>query len=43
MGYRRSIHSLNIFTLDATWINQEYLAKTFGNQFDFGIGYQRRF
>jgi YaiO family outer membrane protein len=43
MGYRHTIRSLNIVTLDATWINQEYLAKTFGNQYDFGIGYQRRF
>ncbi len=38
-----SIKKYNSFSLNAGWINQEYLKDTKGNQFDIGIGYTRRF
>lgn len=43
VGYRKSFKSFNIITLQARVENQEYLKDTKGNQFDFGIGYIRRF
>jgi YaiO family outer membrane protein len=43
VGYRRSFKKLNIFLLNFGLDHQEYRANTSGNQFDFGIGYQRRF
>lgn len=42
-GYNKSIKGLHILSLSTSWIHQEYLQNTFGNQFSFGIGYQKRF
>lgn len=43
LEFRHSFKTLNIITLNASWINQEYLPKTSGNQYQAGIGYMRRF
>jgi hypothetical protein len=43
LAWKRSFSKLNIFGVNAGWVSQEYLPKTKGNQFDFGISYQRRF
>lgn len=37
------VKKYNSFSLNAGWINQEYLKDTKGNQFELGIGYTRRF
>ena len=42
-GYNKTIKKLNIISITTAWTHQEYLPSTFGNQFDFGIVYQRRF
>ena len=33
----------NIISIAGTWSNQEYKANTYGNQYDIGISYQRKF
>jgi YaiO family outer membrane protein len=43
VAWKKSITKLNIIGVSAGWVNQEYLQKTKGNQFDIGISYQRRF
>jgi YaiO family outer membrane protein len=43
LAYKKTFAKLNVFGLNAGWVNQEYLPKTKGNQFDIGISYQRRF
>ncbi len=43
LDWRKSISRLNIFGVSAGWVNQEYLLKTKGNQFEVGVSYQRRF
>jgi len=43
IDYHRSIKKLNIIVVNGSWIRQEYLPKLFGNQFNVGVGYQRRF
>lgn len=43
IGYRKSIKTFNILTLNLGLDNQEYKLNTKGNQIDFGIGYIRRF
>lgn len=42
-GYYKTIKKLNIISITAGWANQEYLASTFGNQYSFGLAYQKRF
>ena len=42
-GYNKTFKELNILSITGSWIHQEYLQNTFGNQFSFGIGYQKRF
>jgi len=42
VGYRRTF-KLNIFFINASLENQEYRFQTRGNQWDIGIGYQKRF
>lgn len=41
--WRHAIKKLNIITVNASILNQEYLPKTIGNQLQVGIGYIRRF
>jgi YaiO family outer membrane protein len=41
--WRHAINRLNILTANVSIIIQEYLPNTTGNQFQAGIGYQRRF
>lgn len=41
--YRRTFHDLNIWYISGTYIREDLSAGTKGNQFDIGIGYQRRF
>jgi YaiO family outer membrane protein len=43
LTWRHAIRKLNIITLNASVLNQEYRPATIGNQFQFGIGYIRRF
>lgn len=43
VAWKKSITKLNVIGVNAGWVNQEYLPKTKGNQFDIGISYQRRF
>ncbi len=43
IAWRKSLDKMNILGLTAGWVNQEYLPKTKGNQYDIGISYQRRF
>lgn len=43
LSWRKSFAGLNSFSLNAGWVNSEYLPKTRGNQYTIGAGYQRRF
>jgi YaiO family outer membrane protein len=43
VGFNHSFSRLNIFSLRAGWVNQQYKPSFTGNQFDASIGYQRRF
>jgi YaiO family outer membrane protein len=43
VSWKKSFGILNIFSLDVGWVNTEYLLNTKGNQYNIGIGYQRRF
>jgi YaiO family outer membrane protein len=43
LDLRYAIRKLNIITFNASIINQEYLAAIWGNQFQIGAGYIRRF
>jgi YaiO family outer membrane protein len=40
---RKAIRKLNVLVFNASFINQEYLPKTVGNQIQVGLGYIRRF
>jgi YaiO family outer membrane protein len=42
-GFYKNIRKVNIISITAGWSNQEYLASTFGNQYNFGLAYQKRF
>lgn len=42
-GYKRSIMKLNIISISASWLNQEYLLDQKGNQLNLSVSYQRRF
>lgn len=41
--WKKSFGVLNVLTINAGWVSSEYLPKTTGNQYNIGIGYQRRF
>ncbi len=41
--YSHVFHELNIIRFDLTWYYKEFLPKVYGNQWDIGIAYQRRF
>lgn len=42
-GFYKTIRKFNIISVTAGWTNQEYIASTFGNQYNFGLSYQKRF
>ena len=42
-AWSKTIKQLNTILVSGAWLNQEYLQKTFGNQFNFEITYQQRF
>lgn len=41
--FRKKFSKFNVLTVDGSWLNQEYLPKTIGNQYQFSIGCLRRF
>jgi len=41
--YKRKITRMTVLSLDLSWINQEYLPQTFGNQYQIGVSWQFRF
>lgn len=43
LEYRRTFHNLNIWYVSGTFIHEDLANGEKGNQFDLGIGYQRRF
>lgn len=43
LGYRHAFKTFNVIYFNASLDNQEYQQHVKGNQFDFGVGYQRRF
>lgn len=43
IGYRKSFNTTNIIFIEAALERQEYLQNTEGNQYNFGIGYNKRF
>lgn len=42
-GFNHVINTFNIISVGITWSHEEYKADTFGNQYNFGVSYQRRF
>ena len=43
LGYRHVVKTFNIIALNASWLNTEFRHDVFGNQFNTGISYIRRF
>lgn len=43
IGYNKSIKKKNILFVNFAYTHQEYLPKTFGNQYNLAVGFQRRF
>lgn len=43
VSFNHSFSNLNIISLKAGWVNQEYKLSVAGNQWDVSVGYQRRF
>lgn len=43
LGYQRTVATLNIIGAMATWYYEEFREKTYGNQVNINIFYQRRF
>ncbi len=41
--FRKKVARFNVFTIDGSWFNQEYLPKTIGNQYQFSVAWLRRF
>ena len=41
--FKRKITRMTVLSIDLTWINQEYLPQTFGNQYQIGVSWQFRF
>lgn len=41
--FKKKITRFSVLTLDASWVNQEYLPNTIGNQYQFSIGWLYRF
>lgn len=41
--FRKKVARFSVFTIDGSWFNQEYLPKTFGNQYQFSVSWLRRF
>jgi hypothetical protein len=41
--YSRNVRQKTTLSLSINWINEEYLAKTFGNQFGANFSIQHRF
>lgn len=42
-GYRHAFKTFNVIYFNASMNNQEYRLNTYGNQLNFGVGYQRKF
>ncbi|WP_027377372.1 YaiO family outer membrane beta-barrel protein [Kaistella palustris] len=42
-GYNFTVNTANLFSVSAMYFNQEYLKGKIGNQYDFNIGYTRKF
>ena len=43
IGLVHSLNPFNVFSLNFSWLNQEYRQSTFGNQTTAALSYQRRF
>lgn len=43
IDFRKKISRLNIISASFSWLNQEYLPRTKGNQYEFSIGWLHRF
>jgi hypothetical protein len=41
--YKWSVKKLNVFTINTSWENREYILGTYGNQINIGLGYARKF
>ncbi|WP_298391551.1 YaiO family outer membrane beta-barrel protein [Hydrotalea sp.] len=41
--YRKTIGKMNVLSIDANWVNQEYLPNTKGNQYQAGVAWMFRF
>jgi len=41
--FKKKVTRLNVLTVSASWLNQEYLPKTKGNQYQTGVAWQHRF
>lgn len=43
VSFKKKISKLSVLSLDGSWINQEYLPQTKGNQYQISIGWLHRF
>ncbi len=43
LSFKRKVAKFSIISIDGSWLNQEYLPQTKGNQYQFSIGWLYRF
>ncbi len=43
LSFKRKVAKFSIISIDGSWLNQEYLPQTKGNQYQFSMGWLRRF
>lgn len=43
LTFKKKVTRMNVLSASASWLNQEYLPKTNGNQYQIGVAWQHRF
>ncbi len=43
LNFKKKVSKFTVISINGSWINQEYLPQTKGNQYQFGLGWIRRF
>ena len=43
LSFKKKVSNFNVLTIAVSWVNQEYLPQTIGNQFQTGIAWLHRF
>ena len=43
ISFKKKVSKFSVISVDGSWVNQEYLPQTKGNQYQFGLGWLYRF